>query len=44
MALAGHETKAVSQNYTHMDTASLRGAVDAMTDVTKAAKANKATP
>ena len=35
MALAGHETKAVSQNYTHMDTASLRGAVDAMPDVTK---------
>ena len=43
MALAGHETKAVSQNYTHMDTASLRGAVDAMPDVTKAAKVTKGT-
>jgi integrase len=41
MALAGHETKAVSQNYTHLDTASLRGAVDAMPDVTKAATAKK---
>jgi integrase len=38
MALAGHETKAVSQNYTHLDTATLRGAMDKMTDVTKAAK------
>lgn len=43
MALAGHETKAVSQNYTHMDTASLRGAVDAMPDVTKTAKVTKGT-
>jgi integrase len=41
MALAGHETKAVSQNYTHLDTASLRGAVDAMPDVT--AKPKKVT-
>jgi integrase len=41
MALAGHETKAVSQNYTHLDTASLRGAVDAMPDVTKAATVKK---
>ena len=41
MALAGHETKAVSQNYTHLDTASLRGAVDKMTDVTKATTATK---
>ena len=35
MALAGHETKAVSQSYTHLDTASLRGAVEKMTDVTR---------
>ena len=41
MALAGHETKAVSQNYTHLDTATLRGAMDKMTDVTKAAKVTK---
>jgi len=38
MALAGHETKAISQNYTHLDTATLRGAVDSMPDVTKSAK------
>ena len=35
MALAGHETKAVSQNYTHLDTATLRGAVAKLPDVTK---------
>ena len=35
MALAGHETKAISQNYTHLDTATLRCAVDALPDVTK---------
>ncbi len=34
MALAGHATKAVSQNYTHLDTATLRGAVAKMPDVT----------
>jgi integrase len=38
MALAGHETKAVSANYTHLDTATLRGAMDKLPDVTKAAK------
>ena len=37
MALAGHETKAVSQGYTHLDTDTLRSAVDAMPDVTKKA-------
>jgi integrase len=41
MALAGHETKAISQNYTHLDTATLRGAMDKMTDVTKTALADK---
>ena len=35
MALAGHETKAVSANYTHLDTATLRGAMDKLPDVTK---------
>jgi integrase len=41
MALAGHETKSVSQNYTHLDTATLRGALDKMPNVTKKAKATK---
>jgi integrase len=35
MALAGHETKAVSANYTHLDTTTLRGAMDKLPDVTK---------
>lgn len=34
MALAGHETKAISQQYTHLDDATLRAAMDKMTDVT----------
>ena len=34
MALAGHETKAVSRNYTHMDEDVLRAAVDKLPDVT----------
>jgi integrase len=42
MALAGHETKAVSQNYTHLDAHTLRAAVDKMTDVTKATKTKAA--
>jgi len=41
MALAGHETKAVSQNYTHLSADTLRGAVDALPDVTAPAKADK---
>ena len=36
MALAGHETKAISQQYTHLDDATLRAAMDKMTDVTLA--------
>ena len=38
MALAGHETKAVSRNYTHMDDDVLRAAVDKLPDVTRAAR------
>ncbi len=34
MALAGHETKAISQHYTTLDDATLRAAVDKMPDVT----------
>jgi integrase len=34
MALAGHETKAISQLYTALDDATLRAAVDKMPDVT----------
>jgi hypothetical protein len=37
MALAGHETKAVSRNYTHMDEDVLRAAVDRLPDVTQGA-------
>jgi hypothetical protein len=37
MALAGHETRAVSRNYTHMDEDVLRAAVDKLPDVTKTA-------
>jgi integrase len=36
MALAGHETRAVSQNYTTLDDATLRAAVDRLPDVTGA--------
>jgi integrase len=39
MALAGHETKAVSRNYTHMDEDVLRAAVDRLPDVTASPKA-----
>lgn len=38
MALAGHATQAVSQNYTHMDDDVLRAAVDKLPDVTGRAK------
>ena len=41
MALAGHETKAISQNYTHLEASSLRNAVDKMTDVTKLLEKSK---
>jgi integrase len=34
MALAGHETKAISQQYTHMDDTTLRAAMNKMPDVT----------
>ena len=34
MALAGHETKAISQNYTHLDTATLREAINKLPNVT----------
>jgi hypothetical protein len=34
MALAGHETKAISQQYTHLDEATLRAAVEKLPDVT----------
>ena len=35
MALAGHETKAISQQYTTLDDATLRAAVNKLPDVTK---------
>lgn len=35
MALAGHETKAISQQYTHMDDTTLRAAMNKMPDVTE---------
>lgn len=38
MALAGHETKAISQQYTHMDDATLRAAMNKMPDVTAGEK------
>jgi len=38
MALAGHATQAVSQNYTHMDDDVLRAAVDRLPDVTRGRK------
>lgn len=38
MALAGHETKAISQQYTHMDDATLRAAMNKMPDVTAKGK------
>lgn len=38
MALAGHETKAISQHYTTLDDATLRAAVDKLPDVTRRAK------
>ena len=38
MALAGHETKAISQHYTTLDDATLRAAVNKLPDVTKGAK------
>ena len=34
-AIAGHESAAVSRIYTHLDTGTLRGAVDKLPDVTK---------
>jgi integrase len=37
MALAGHETKAISQQYTSLDESTLRAAVSKLPDVTKAA-------
>ena len=40
MALAGHETKAISQQYTHMDDATLRAAMNKMPDVTAKGKGN----
>jgi integrase len=42
MALAGHETKSVSQNYTHLSTDVLRAAVSQMTDVTAKRKTKAA--
>lgn len=38
MALAGHETKAISQQYTHMDDTTLRAAMNKMPDVTAKGK------
>jgi site-specific recombinase XerD len=35
MALAGHETRAISQQYTSLDENTLRTAVDKLPDVTK---------
>ena len=38
MALAGHETKAISQHYTTLDDATLRAAVNKLPDVTEGAR------
>jgi site-specific recombinase XerD len=38
MALAGHETKAISQHYTTLDDATLRAAVNKLPDVTASAR------
>jgi integrase len=40
-AIAGHESAAVSRIYTHLDTETLRSAVDKLPDVTKTALADK---
>jgi hypothetical protein len=36
MSLAGHESRAISANYTHIDDDVLRAAVDKLPDVTEA--------
>lgn len=38
MALAGHETEAISQHYTTLDDATLRAAVNKLPDVTAGAQ------
>jgi len=38
MALAGHETKAISEHYTTLDDATLRAAVNKLPDVTASAR------
>lgn len=40
-AIAGHESAAVSRIYTHLDTETLRGAIDKLPDVTKSSLPGK---
>jgi hypothetical protein len=40
MALAGHETKAISEHYTTLDDATLRAAVNKLPDVTTTTNLN----